>query len=130
MFHHEDGAEADVLIGKVADLLPRFSYRISTEFAFQDGLEQVLRDSGVPYLREHVAGPADRFDFLVHGRIVIEAKVKGSMSPALLQAQRYASRDDVDGVIVVTNRYWGAGGGSHIIKGKPILVVQVRGILF
>jgi len=114
----------------IAQLLPRYAYRMADEKLFQDGLAEVLTVAGVGHQREYVAGPRDRFDFFVDGGIVIEAKVKGSLPAALDQIDRYAARVDVKAVILVTTKYWGAASSVHQLRGKPVYVVKVRGAAF
>ncbi|WP_426172411.1 hypothetical protein [Pseudoduganella sp. R-34] len=114
----------------IAQLLPRYAYRMADEKLFQDGLSEVLNLSGIAHQREYVAGPRDRFDFFVDGGIVLEAKVKGSLPAALNQIDRYAAREDVKAVVLVTTKYWGAASSVRQLRGKPVYVVKVRGAAF
>lgn len=119
-----------MLLRRIVELIPRFSYRFADEIGLHEGIAQVLTDSGIFFDREYVAGPQDRFDFLVASGIVVEAKIKGSLPQALRQIARYAARDDVTAVILVTTRFWGSGRLPSVIHGKPIRLVKLRGGAF
>lgn len=119
-----------MLLRRVVELLPRFAYRFSCEAVLHKGMAQVLTDAGIEFQHEFVAGPRDRFDFLLPGGIVIEAKVRGSMSEALTQLRRYAARDDVLAVVIVTTRYWGRAKLVDKLNGKPIRMVKLQGDAF
>lgn len=119
-----------MLLRAVVETLPRYAYRFADEAQLQAGIAEVLSDAGIPFVREHVAGPRDRFDFLVDGGIVIEAKTKGSLSQALAQVRRYAARPDVSAVVLVASRFWAATTPITELHGKPIRVVRLRGDFF
>lgn len=122
-----------MLLRRVVELLPRFAYRFTNEIALHDGMAEVLTGAGIAFEREHVAGPKDRFDFLLPPGLVIEAKVKGSFSEALRQVDRYAARDDVLAVALVTSRFWGrtpALRQNAELHSKPFRMVCLRGASF
>ncbi len=110
---------------QVAEALKRYSYRFNDEAALHRGIAEVLRQGDIEFQHEHVAG-ADRFDFLLAGGIVIEAKIKGTMAEALRQIDRYLSRDDVAGVILVTTTLWGRTPAQKpTMRGKPVLFALI-----
>ena len=134
----------------IASTLPRFGYRFSDEAQLHNGIAKVLDEAGIEYEHEKVAGPKDRFDFFCSG-IVIEAKIHGSFSEAMRQADRYLAREDVAGLVLVTTRHWGKymppaqvsmDGGvvtmrymgpsapPATLRGKPIRVIKVRSQAF
>lgn len=121
-----------MLLRRVLETLPRFAYRFSNEVELHTAMAGVLDAAGIAYTREFVAGPQDRFDFLLDSGIVIEAKVKGSLSPALAQCARYLAREDVSVVVLVTTRYWGRVAPEYRTKSgdKPIHTIQLRGAAF
>ncbi len=119
-----------MLLRRVVETLPRFTYLFGAEAALHDGIAQVLRGAGVEFEREHVAGPKDRFDFLLPGGIVIEAKVAGSMPEALRQCLRYVERTDVSAVVLVASRAWAKGSHTRSFSGKSIHIVHLRGAAF
>lgn len=126
----EFGFLSHEVLARVTDLLPRYSYRFSSEVELHQGIALALDQVGIPYVREFVAGPCDRFDFLLATGIVIEAKIKGSLSQAMPQLQRYMQRADVSGVILATTRYWGAADIVPTLDGKPVRMVKLRGDAF
>lgn len=115
---------------RVVEELPRFAYRFSSEVDLHRGIADVLQRAGLEFRREVVAGPRDRFDFLVQPGVVIEAKVKGSLSQALAQVNRYAARDDVKAVVLVATRFWAGGAEDTELHGKPVRFVKLRGRAF
>jgi hypothetical protein len=121
-----------LLLRRVLETLPRFSYRFSNEAELHKAMALVLDGAGIEYEHEHAAGPEDRFDFLLDSGIVIEAKVKGSITPALSQCARYLNREDVSAVVLTTTRYWGRTLPIYHTKdgGKPIHTIQLRGASF
>lgn len=115
------------------ETLPRFTYRFANEIELHRGMADVLTGAGIEFQREVVAGPRDRFDFLCSGGIVIEAKVKGSMAPALTQCARYLDREDVSVVVLVTTRYWGGSAAAKYTTkatGKTIHTIKIKGASF
>lgn len=121
------------LLQRVVSALPSYSYSFGDEKQFHDGLATALFDDGIIFTREHVAGPKDRFDFFCEGGVVIEAKIKGSLSEALRQVDRYCARDDVNAVVIVTTRLWGStqwDNRTASLHGKPVRLVCVRGQAF
>jgi hypothetical protein len=118
---------------RITQVLPDYAYSFGDEKQFHDGLEIALRGNGLPFTREYVAGPQDRFDFFCENGVVIEAKIKGSLSEALRQVDRYCQRDDVSAVVIVTTRLWGSTARlkpDAELHGKPVRLVAVRGQAF
>lgn len=127
---HEAIATELAMLDRIVSLLPKYSYRFANEVALHEGLAEVLDTAGIPFVREFVAGPQDRFDFLIEPGIVIEAKIKGSMPQALRQIGRYAARADVAAVVLVTTRHWGQVAFPPTLVGKAVRMVKVRGASF
>lgn len=124
-------ADAALRVRALARALSSFEYRFSNEIELQDGIEVVLKKEGMPFEREVRASAQDRFDFLVERRLVIEVKVDGTLSAALLQADRYAIHDGVDGLILATTQRWGLSPGlPSQLRGKPFAVAKLRGVVF
>lgn len=121
-----------LLLRRVLQQLPRYAYRFANELELHAGIDQVLSQEGVPFQREFVAGPQDRFDFYLPGGIVIEAKTKGSLQPALLQAARYLEREDVSVVVLAVTRYWGRTAAQYKAQGsgKLIHTIHLKGAAF
>lgn len=118
-------------VTRVVAALRAHSYLFASEVGLHAGMAQALTAAGFAHRREVVAGPADRFDFLLLGGIVIEAKIKGSFAQALIQITRYAQRDDVSAIILAATRLWAKDGGLPMeISGKPVRVVKLTGRAF
>lgn len=116
---------------RVEAALQRFTFLFSSEAELHSGIASVLRREAIAFEHEHVAGPKDRFDFLIEPGIVVEAKIKGSLPEALRQCARYAAREDVNAVILVSTRHWGRVAVEiPPIHGKPVRVVHLRGASF
>lgn len=120
-----------MLLRRIVEELPRYAYRYSTEIELHVAMCEVLTRAGIAFQREVVAGPRDRFDFLVLPGIVIEAKIKGSMSQALAQVDRYAARSDVSAVVLVATRFWAAGQAKDFtLHSKPVCIIKLQGASF
>jgi hypothetical protein len=124
-------ADIAMQLRRLTVTLPAFQYRFADEVTLHEGIAGVLDEAKIPYQREFVAGPRDRFDFLVAPWIVVEAKIKGSLSQALTQVDRYAARADVHAVVLVTTRFWGnVSTQIEQLHGKPVRVLKLRGASF
>lgn len=117
-----------MLVRRIIETLPRFAYRFADEIELHGAIADVLSAAQIPFAREVVAGPRDRFDFLIPDGIVLEVKVKGSLPEALHQIARYAARTDVLTVVLVTTKLWGRS--SMEIHGKPVHVLKIKGAAF
>lgn len=126
------GQPNPLLLRRVLEELPRFAYRFANEADLHRGLADVLANAGIEFQHEFVAGPEDRFDFLVPSGIVIEAKTKGSFSVALTQCARYLKRDDVSVVVLVAARHWGRTAPRFVTRdnAKQVHVVHLKGAAF
>lgn len=114
---------------ELVKFLRGFRYPFGTEKELQDAVETAVSGSwGV--VREYGRG-ADRIDFAVLtgiGVVALECKVDGGPSDVLRQLLRYASRDDIAGVVLLTSRHthrW----GETTLCGKPFEVVWVGGVI-
>lgn len=85
----------------VAQLLGRYRFRINTERALQDDIEEALKNEGVSYTREHQLPGAGIVDFMV-GRVALEMKVDGSKRDIHRQCKRYCAHADVDALVLAT----------------------------
>ena len=109
----------------VLEAIRAHAYAFADEAELQDGLAAVLAPLGAA--RELRCGPADRIDFLLPGGIGIEVKIDGSLSALTRQVHRYAQRDEIAALIVVTNRHRLAQL-PETMNGKPVRVVRVGGL--
>lgn len=120
-----------MMLRRVVETLPRFAYRFADEVGLHEAIAGVLADAQIEFQREVVAGPRDRYDFLVAPGIVIEAKIKGSLSKALTQVDRYAARADVTAVVLITTRFWASAGADvKTLQGKPVHIIKLQGASF
>lgn len=118
---------SNVDIGDVVAAIDRYDYELfSNERELQEQAADHLKTAGFTPTLEQTIGNS-RFDIVVGG-IVIEVKVKGSPSSILLQLERYAQFDHVDGVVLLT-----AKAGHRTIKnshqelnGKPFVIAHAR----
>jgi len=76
--------------------------------------------------REVRVGSADRIDFLLPGGLGVEVKINGSLSGLTRQVHRYAQREEISALIVVTTRHRLAQL-PDTMHGKPVRVVKVGG---
>ena len=120
----------DILLRRLANELPKFSYSYRSEKDLQDGIARVLDGASIPYEREHIASKEDRFDFFVDGGVVIEAKVDGTFPAAARQIDRYLQLASVKGCAVVTTKRWEHRTMKTHLRGKPFVVVQVKRAAF
>lgn len=119
------------LIDQVVSELSAHSYRFTRETDLHKGMAWVLAQAGIAFEREVVAGPRERFDFLLEGGLVIEVKVNGSLSDALLQCKRYADRPDVTAIVLVATRHWAIKAAPDLtVSGKPVRLVKLKGASF
>jgi hypothetical protein len=120
----------ELLMRRVIKALSAYRYRFGTEVLLHEAMAAALESERIAFTREFIAGPKDRFDFLVEPGLVIEAKIKGSFSEAAAQCMRYAKRDDVRGVILAATRFWaGQADMPEVMCGKPVAVIRLRGAL-
>lgn len=114
----------------LADTLKKYRYPFWNEQALQDALEEVLIENGIAYVRECILG-SDRIDFVADvdgSRIAIECKVDGGPSAVLEQVIRYAEREEIGAVILVTSKRTHRFAKTEF-QGKPFAVVWITGTL-
>jgi len=108
---------------QLAGALRRARYRVGTEDALQASIGEALTAlADTPFEREVRLAPGERIDFLVAGGIGIEAKVKCDKRAIYRQLERYAKRDQITALILVTGT---AMGLPPAIDGKPVYFVSI-----
>lgn len=100
-------------------MLSRLSVSITTELDLQDAIAEHFDRSSRPYRREVRLSHLDKIDFLV-GRIGIEVKTEGTLPQLTRQIYRYSKHDDLDAVLVVTNKSRLSQDIPTRINGKPV----------
>ena len=93
------------------------------EYDIHAAVAEALAAAGLEYQHEYRLGPRRRIDFRV-GRIGIEVK-KGRPASSELAAQlkRYLESDDLDAVVVVSQR---VAAVPDAIGGKPVVLVSLN----
>lgn len=93
------------------------------EYDIHAAVAEALAGAGLEYAHEYKLGPRRRIDFRV-GRVGIEVKKGRPATSALTeQLRRYLESDDLDAVIVVTQRATALPG---TICGKPVRLVSLN----
>lgn len=103
---------------------PRFDLQSEklTQSQIMDALLQNNRETIYSVKREYRLDSRNVIDFLVNDSIGIEVKLKGSRRAIYLQCARYCEFDQVQELILVTNR---AMALPHYINDKPCAVVNL-----
>lgn len=111
--------------------LGRRRIRFGTELAMQADVGRHLAALAGHYgacLSEHIFDKKNRIDFyLPDVGVGVECKVQGSVATVAEQLQRYAQRDEVRGLVLVTRCR--AHRLPTTIAGKPLRVIWVAGML-
>lgn len=123
-----EGPKAITTPDRIMFLLDSCRFRFNDENDLQMGVAQALDKAGIHYEREKVLGPLDRPDFLVDGHIALEIKIKGSVSQALRQVNRYAQHEQVRSVLLVGSPGW-LHRVPNSIGGKPVFSLRLTGSL-
>lgn len=115
----------------VAALLATGRFTLSPESETQAEIETFLAARlplGCGLSREHRLSAANRPDFLIDGRIVVEVKVRGqSRREIARQLERYAAHDGVEAIVLATNvaMQTRACGYAGEVGGRPLYVVHM-----
>lgn len=115
--------ESSIIKGLVTSLRKRrFIYQ--NEKDLQAGVETILKEDGFDFVRECQLGDAGIIDFFVGGFLGIEIKIKGSPSEVARQLLRYAGREEIRGLVLVTGRSLLSSLPSELL-GKPLTLVEL-----
>lgn len=104
---------------ELRELIASARYTWNTEADLQRGVAQILTSGGVAFAEQVRLGLGDRLDFLVDGCTAVELKIKGSASDVLRQLMRYARRDEITGLLLVTTRHLHQVPAA--LNGKPTM---------
>ncbi|USQ97260.1 hypothetical protein [Caulobacter sp. RL271] len=107
----------------IADVLSRGRFSLSSESSLQLEVDPYLREAfpGVEISREHRLDRANRPDWLIDGRFVVEAKIsRSSRRDTVRQVQRYAEFPQVEAIVLITGRSM-----PPIRAAKPVLIVHL-----
>jgi hypothetical protein len=111
----------------VAALIGAHRYRYADEYDLHDGIDQVLRTTGLVPNREVSLTARERIDFMLPGGLGIEAKVAGSPGAVHRQLGRYADHPTITVLLLVTTRPTHLRGLPDQIGEVPVLSVLLRG---
>jgi len=100
-------------------------FNFTSEDELQRGIKSLLSTSAIPFVREFRLSPSDRLDFFCDG-VVIETKVRDSLSAVTRQLHRYTQFDKVTGIVLVTTKNTHRAVPSSI-NNKPISCIWVGG---
>ncbi len=93
------------------------------EYDIHAAIARALSGAGLEFEHEYRLGPRRRIDFRV-GRVGIEVKKGRPATSALTeQLRRYLSSDDLDAVVVVTQRITAL---PRAIGGKPVYLISLN----
>lgn len=109
-----------VMLERLAKFVERHRFTSQDEYGVQDGVEQLLTELRMPFVRELSRGK-NRYDFALIGNVVVEVKVRGSVSDLIRQLHRYAKDEGVCGMLVVTTKRRLAALPLEV-GGKPVRV--------
>jgi hypothetical protein len=109
----------------VADLVRGFRFHYGDEDQLQEGLASALQSRGLEVQREVRLTARDRIDLLVE-RVGVEVKVAGRPDGVVRQLRRYAASDQVDGLVLVTNRVRHLAVPDRL-NDKPVVAVTLAG---
>jgi hypothetical protein len=105
--------------------LRRCRFNFTCERELQDGVAQLLDGLGVEYEREHGFGPEDRIDFwFPSDGMGVEVKIQESLTDVTRQLHRYAGRDEVKVLVLLTTKMAHRRMPEEMC-GKPIHVVYL-----
>jgi hypothetical protein len=110
---------------QLRDVFRHYNFRSATEDELQRAVALCLDMNRIPYMREARVSQTDRPDFLLD-TVAIEIKISGSVSDVTRQIHRYAQRDDIQEILLVTTC------AKHLdipdeFNGKPILTLWIGG---
>ena len=117
-------------VGRATDLVARAiasrRFRFAHERELQEGIARALADESIAFTREARLGDAGCIDFLCNEGIGLEVKVGGPLAAVTRQMHRYACRDEVRALLLVTSRR-ALDRLPETMMGKPVRVVHLLG---
>lgn len=92
-----------MIAAELAEELRKYRFNYWSEKVLQEGIGLALDHMDVKYSREFRLGDRARIDFLVEG-VGLEVKIAGSVDSVLRQLTRYAGFEQINGLVLVTNK--------------------------
>ena len=106
---------------KILYLLSGNRFDVSDEMRCHGQIKDLFDKLNIGYQHEVRLSQASRIDFMI-GKVGVEVKVKGVARSIFKQLQRYAQHDEVDCIILLTNKSMGL---PALIEGKPAYYVNM-----
>lgn len=110
----------------IINLLKYYRFNLGNEKALQLEIEIILNQNkecrGYRFNREHRLSKKHIIDFLIDGKIGIEVKIGGSPIKIFNQVASYCDYDDIDTIILLTNKIMRL---PAYINGKPTHVINL-----
>lgn len=100
---------------RIKNILDRYRFPLTNEKRLQADIATVLKNEGIPFVREYRLSSQDIVDFFSEG-VAIEVKIKSPRASLYDQCVRYCKHDEVKELLLVTNV---ATGWPAEIEGKP-----------
>lgn len=111
---------------EIVDAIKSKRFRFANEEELQAGIALCLGDRFGTVLKEHRFDGQNRIDFLLPDhRVGIECKIAGSPAEVLPQLMRYADREEIGTLILVTGRIQLSRSMPAIVRDKPLIVVPL-----
>lgn len=117
----------DRLLADIGAVLRTANLRYRDEVDLHGGIAEALTAAGFDVAREVKLGRLGRIDMVVD-RVGIEVKVDGGTAAVRRQVIRYTESDQLDAVLLVTNRAR-HGQMPTEANGKPVRVLAIFGIM-
>lgn len=111
--------QADVI--RLLEILSKARFSLQDEKKLQTEIESKLAANSIIFDREYRLDKVNIPDFMI-GNIAIEVKIKGRASDIYSQLSRYSKFDQVQSIILLTNR--SIGFPEHL-NGKPIYILKL-----
>lgn len=111
-------------VAQVIRSIQRSRLDLSSEKHLQEGVEQTLKEAGIPFEREKRLSAEDIPDFLIHGGVVLECKMrnKAKKIDIFKQLSRYATHPEVTAIILASNVTMRL---PPTIDGKPVYTASL-----
>jgi hypothetical protein len=115
------------ILDLICKAISSYGYRFNSEKQLHEGITLALTAGGFNFEREYSLD-GNRFDFYFQppAGIVIEAKIKGSMSEALRQSERYCQHPLVGGVLIVSTRATHNLNGTCFFNERPVQIINLK----
>lgn len=116
-------------LDEIARQLDGFVYRVGDERELHDGLLAAFQRLNMRVAHEVRLDRFSRIDFTIgvgSPRIGVEVKTRGSVVAIAEQLIRYAHREDISGLLVITTRARHVGQFGDAFNGKPVKLYRPR----